>query len=111
AADEGGARRVGGPRARFRGRVSPGDALRLEVSALSRGPAWRFRGVVALGEAVVAEVEFAMSAPHGPQVHPTAVVSPLAELADGVRIGPYAVIRPHLRLARETSVGSHPLAH
>ena len=107
AAEDGWVTLDGVQRARFRRPVVPGDALRLEVSALTHGPGWRFRGLVAMGEAVVAEIEFGMSAPRGPQVHPTAVASPLAELADGVRIGPYAVIGPHVRLGRDTWVGSH----
>src|SRR5262245_41735739 len=107
AAEDGRVTLDGVQRARFRRPVVPGDALRLEGSALTRGPDWRFRGLVAMGEAVVAEIEFGMSAPRGPQVHPTAVASPLAELADGVRIGPYAVIGPHVRLGPDTWVGSH----
>jgi len=40
-------------------------------------------------------------------VHPTAIVSPEAELEDGVAVGPYAVVGPGVRLGRGTSVGAH----
>lgn len=40
-------------------------------------------------------------------VHPTAVVAPGAELAEGVEIDPYAVIGPHVRIGRGTWVGPH----
>jgi UDP-N-acetylglucosamine acyltransferase len=94
-------------RARFRRPVVPGDALRLEVTALEEGPAWRFRGVVALDDAVVAEIDFDLAAASGPQIHPSAVVSPRAVLADGVRIGPYAVVGPDVRIGADTWVGAH----
>ena len=35
-------------------------------------------------------------------LHPTAVVDPRAELADGVEIGPYCVIGPQVRIGRGT---------
>jgi len=41
------------------------------------------------------------------QVHPSAVVSPRARLADDVRIEPYAVIGDGVELGRGTSVGPH----
>ena len=40
-------------------------------------------------------------------IHPTAVVTPGAELDSGVQVGPYAVIGPHVRLGRDTRVGPH----
>jgi len=40
-------------------------------------------------------------------VHPSAVVSPRARLAEGVRVEPYAVIGDSVELGRGTSVGSH----
>ncbi len=40
-------------------------------------------------------------------VHPTALVSPDAELAEDVTVGPYAVVGPEVRLGRGTSVGAH----
>jgi UDP-N-acetylglucosamine acyltransferase len=94
-------------RARFRRPVQPGDALVLEVRARQDGPPWRMRGVVRDGETVVAEVEFALGVRPGPWIHPTAAVAPGAELADGVRIGAYAVIGPHVRIGRDSIVGPH----
>lgn len=40
-------------------------------------------------------------------IHPTAVVSPRAELGPGVRIGPYSSIGAHVTIGRETEIGSH----
>ena len=40
-------------------------------------------------------------------VHPTAVVSPEAELAPGVTVGAYAVIGPGVSIGRATTVGAH----
>ena len=94
-------------RARFRRPVVPGDALRLEVTALVGGEADRFRGVVEANQVVVAEVEFAAEAPPGPRIHPTAVVAREAELAADVEVGPYAVVGPHVRLGAGTHVGAH----
>ena len=41
------------------------------------------------------------------EIHPTAVVSPGAELAQGVRIGPYSVIGEHVSIGSDTYVGAH----
>lgn len=41
------------------------------------------------------------------EIHPSAIVSPRAELADGVKIGPYSIIGDHVRIERGTVVGSH----
>jgi UDP-N-acetylglucosamine acyltransferase len=41
------------------------------------------------------------------QIHPTAIVSLRAELAEEVRIGPYSVIGEHVRIGRGTEVESH----
>lgn len=40
-------------------------------------------------------------------IHPSAVVSPRAELDTGVEVGPYAVIGPHVRIGRQTWIGPH----
>lgn len=40
-------------------------------------------------------------------VHPTAIVHPEAELAPGVRVGPYAVIGAGVRIDADTEVGPH----
>jgi UDP-N-acetylglucosamine acyltransferase len=42
-----------------------------------------------------------------PQVHPTAIVDPKAELDDGVSVGPYAVIGPRVRIGAGTTIGAH----
>lgn len=40
-------------------------------------------------------------------IHPTAVVTPGAELDSGVQVGPYAVIGPHVHIGKDTCVGPH----
>ena len=40
-------------------------------------------------------------------VHPTAIVSPGAELDSSVTVGPYTVIGPHVRIGAGTTVGPH----
>jgi UDP-N-acetylglucosamine acyltransferase len=40
-------------------------------------------------------------------IHPSAVVSPDAELGEGVKIGPFSVIGRHITIGRDTVVGSH----
>ena len=41
------------------------------------------------------------------RIHPTAVVAKTAELADGVQVGAYSVIGPHVRLGKDTHVSHH----
>ncbi|MBW1997185.1 MAG: acyl-ACP--UDP-N-acetylglucosamine O-acyltransferase [Deltaproteobacteria bacterium] len=41
------------------------------------------------------------------EIHPSAVVSPRAELGEGVRIGPYSVIGDNVKIGRETTIASH----
>ena len=41
------------------------------------------------------------------QIHPTALVSPSARLAEGVEIGPYCVIGPHVTIGARTKLGPH----
>jgi UDP-N-acetylglucosamine acyltransferase len=41
------------------------------------------------------------------EIHPTAVVSPRAELAPDVRVGPYAVIEDEVRIAEGCEIGAH----
>jgi UDP-N-acetylglucosamine acyltransferase len=103
---------TGVERGRFRRPVVPGDQLELEVQSLQRHPPlWRMRGKARVNGAVVAEADFTASeAPadeHAPDIHPTAIVAAGAELAPGVRIGPYAVIGQHVRIGTGTTVGSH----
>ena len=42
-----------------------------------------------------------------PEIHPTAIVDPGAELAENVRVGPYCVIGGHVRIGRDTEIRSH----
>jgi UDP-N-acetylglucosamine acyltransferase len=41
------------------------------------------------------------------EIHASAVVSPHAELAEGVRIGPYSIIGDHVSIGKDTVIGSH----
>ena len=41
------------------------------------------------------------------EIHPTAVVSPHAELGPGIRIGPYSVIGDHVAIGKDTIIGPH----
>jgi UDP-N-acetylglucosamine acyltransferase len=41
------------------------------------------------------------------EIHQTAIIHPAAELADGVRVGPYAIIGERVRVGRGTRVDSH----
>jgi UDP-N-acetylglucosamine acyltransferase len=41
------------------------------------------------------------------QIHPTAIVSPKAELAEGVKIGAYSIIGEHVAIGKDTEIGSH----
>jgi UDP-N-acetylglucosamine acyltransferase len=41
------------------------------------------------------------------KIHPTAVVSPRAELAEGVQVGPYCVIHDQVKIGRDTVLASH----
>jgi UDP-N-acetylglucosamine acyltransferase len=43
------------------------------------------------------------------QVHPTAVVDPKAELAEGVVIEAYAIVEAGVRIGARTQVGAHAL--
>lgn len=44
-----------------------------------------------------------------PDIHPTAVVSPNAELAAGVTVGPYALIEDHVFIGENTLVEAHAM--
>ena len=43
------------------------------------------------------------------EIHPTAVVHPMAELGVGVEIGPYAIVGPDVRIGDGTIIGPHVL--
>ncbi|MFH0845645.1 MAG: acyl-ACP--UDP-N-acetylglucosamine O-acyltransferase [Pseudomonadota bacterium] len=40
-------------------------------------------------------------------IHPSAVVSPRAQLDEGVKIGPYSIIGDHVIIGEDTIIGSH----
>ncbi len=42
-------------------------------------------------------------------IHPTAVVEPGAELAEGVSVGAYAIVGPQVHVGEGTNVGSHTI--
>jgi len=44
-------------------------------------------------------------------IHPTAIVSKDAEIAEGVEIGAYSVIGPKTRIGRNSKIGSHVVIH
>ncbi len=41
------------------------------------------------------------------RVHPTAIVDPAAELADGVVVEPYAIVGPRVKIGPESRIGAH----
>lgn len=41
------------------------------------------------------------------EIHPTAIVDPKAELAEGVKIGPYSIIGPEVKIGAGTEVENH----
>ena len=43
----------------------------------------------------------------GAEVHPTAIVEPGAELADGVSVGAYSIVRAGVRIGAGTTIGPH----
>ncbi len=41
------------------------------------------------------------------EIHSSAVVSPHAQLAEGVKVGPYSVVGDHVTIGRDTYIGPH----
>ncbi|MEN6317402.1 MAG: acyl-ACP--UDP-N-acetylglucosamine O-acyltransferase [Syntrophaceae bacterium] len=41
------------------------------------------------------------------KIHPTAIVSPEANISEGVEIGPYTIIRPDVNIGKNTIIGPH----
>jgi len=41
------------------------------------------------------------------EIHPSAVISPKAELAEGVKVGPYSSIGENVKIGRDTVIGPH----
>jgi len=98
--------------AKFRRPVLPGDQLLLEMETVKRrGNIWVFRGKAKANGQIVAEAEImAMireNKPKSPKVHPTAIVHPSCELAEGVEIGPYSIIGEDVKIGENTWIGSH----
>jgi len=46
-----------------------------------------------------------------PSIHPTAIVSPNAKLAEGVAVGPYSIIHDHVEIGANTVIGPHVVIH
>jgi len=44
-------------------------------------------------------------------IHPTAIVSPNAKLAEGVAVGPYSIIHDHVEIGANTVIGPHVVIH
>ncbi len=44
-------------------------------------------------------------------IHPTAVVSPKAEIASNVKIGPYSIVEDHVSIGEGTEIGPHCIVH
>jgi UDP-N-acetylglucosamine acyltransferase len=49
------------------------------------------------------------SAAAAPEIHPTALIDPSADLAHGVVVGPYSIVGPGVRVGARTRIGSHVL--
>lgn len=41
------------------------------------------------------------------KIHPTAIISPKAEIAEGVSIGPYSLVEDHVQIGANTAIGPH----
>jgi UDP-N-acetylglucosamine acyltransferase len=41
------------------------------------------------------------------EIHPSAIISPHAELSSGVKIGPYSVIGDNVKIGKDTNISSH----
>ncbi|MDD5168526.1 MAG: acyl-[acyl-carrier-protein]--UDP-N-acetylglucosamine O-acyltransferase, partial [Syntrophales bacterium] len=40
-------------------------------------------------------------------IHPTAIISPDANIAEGVEVGPYSIIGPSVNIGKGTKIGPH----
>jgi UDP-N-acetylglucosamine acyltransferase len=101
---------VGFDDAKFRRPVVPGDQLRLEVRLVHRrGDLVRFHGEVKVGEVRAAEVRLLLQVATlpTPDVDPLARVKAGAVLEPGVRVGPFCVIGPRVRIGRGSALDSH----
>jgi len=101
---------VGIDEAKFRRPVTPGDQLQLHVQLTRRRRGLcRFQGEVRCGEQRVAEARLLLQVTSlpPPVVDDTARVAARAALAPGVRVGPYCIVGPQVRLGRGTVLDSH----
>jgi len=100
---------VGFDGAKFRRPVLPGDRLELSVELVHRrGNLCRFRGAVRAEGERAAEVQLLLHASgENRSVHPTAQVSPAAQLAPGVTVGPYCVVGAGVRVGPGCVLDSH----
>ncbi len=101
---------VGIDEAKFRRPVVPGDQLRLDVTLVHRrGALCRFRGEVRVGAARAAEARLLLQVATlpPPDVDPLARVAPEAVLEACVRVGPFCVVGPQVRLGAGTLLHSH----
>ncbi len=101
---------VGFDETKFRRPVVPGDQLRLEVTLVHRrGELVRFHGEVRVGEARAAEARLLLQVATlpPPAVDPLARVSAGASLEPGVRVGPFCVVGPEVRVGRGTILDSN----
>jgi UDP-N-acetylglucosamine acyltransferase len=101
---------VGFDDAKFRRPVVPGDHLRLEVELVHRrAELCRFRGEVKVGGARAVEARLLLQVATLPaaEVDPLARVASGAALEPGVRVGPFCVVGPEVRLGRGSVLQSH----
>jgi UDP-N-acetylglucosamine acyltransferase len=101
---------VGFDDAKFRRPVVPGDHLRLEVELVHRrAELCRFRGEVRVGDARAVEARLLLQVATlpAPEVDPLARVASGAVLEPGVRVGPFCVVGPEVRLGRGSVLQSH----
>lgn len=50
-----------------------------------------------------------VQSPAAPEIHPTALIDPSAELAPGVVVGAYSIVGPGVRVGPRTRIGAHVL--
>lgn len=84
---------------------SPASALIVSESVMPNGRACIVTKDPRLAFVKVLE-KFASPRPHKPGVHPTAVIASSAKLAEGVSVGPYAVVEEEASIGRDTVVGA-----
>jgi UDP-3-O-[3-hydroxymyristoyl] glucosamine N-acyltransferase len=74
------------------------QALGLEAAILVDRPRYAMAGLTRMLDA---------GQGFAPGIHPSAVVDPSAELGDGVRIGPLAIVSAHARIGANGVIGPH----